>query len=98
MLAIALALKLICEIALMALVGQWLVGWLAGSSRAANPVFRLLQLLAKPCMAAARGLSPQRISDRYIPGVALLLMVTMWVGAALVKISICVRIGLVHCQ
>lgn len=98
MLAVALALKLICEIALMALLGQWLMGWLAGSSRAANPVFRLLQLLVKPWMVAARGLSPQRISDRYIPGVALLLLVTMWVGASLVKISICLRIGLVHCQ
>lgn len=98
MLAVNLALKLISEIALIAIVGQWLVGWLAGSSKAANPVFGLLQLPVKPWRVAARGLLPQRISDRYIPGVALLLLVTMWVGAALVKIGICVRIGLVHCQ
>jgi hypothetical protein len=98
MLAVALALKLICEIALLALLGQWLVGWMAGAGKAVNPIYRLLLLLGKPWVLAARGLSPRQVPDRHIPWLATLLLVVIWSGAAVAKLSICVRIGLAHCR
>ena len=40
--------KLIAEIALLALVGQWLLGLLAGRKREENFFYRLLQVLTNP--------------------------------------------------
>ncbi|RYX91098.1 MAG: hypothetical protein EOO28_26885 [Comamonadaceae bacterium] len=98
MLAVAIAVKLIAEIALCALVGQWLLGLLSGASRMGNPFYRLLQLLGKPFVWTARVLSPASVSDRHIPGVAVSLVLGIWLAATVLKIRGCLQIGMALCQ
>ena len=48
MLTLVLAIKLIAEIALLALFGQWVLGLVLGASQQRNPFYGLLQLLGRP--------------------------------------------------
>ena len=48
MLLFVSAVKLVAEIALMALAGQFLLGLLAGQKRDGNLFYQLLQVLTKP--------------------------------------------------
>lgn len=98
MLAVATTVKLLAEIALLALFGQWLVGWLAGPAPERNPFYRLLQLLGRPWVRAARWLSPPLVLDRHVPLVAFLALLFVWAGAAFVKVSICLQIGVALCR
>lgn len=98
MLAVATTVKLLAEIALLALFGQWVVGWLAGPAPERNPFYRLLQLLGRPWVRVARWLSPQLVLDRHVPLVAFLVLMFVWAGAALAKVSICLQIGVALCK
>ncbi|UUZ63401.1 hypothetical protein LP417_28315 [Polaromonas sp. P1-6] len=53
MLAVATTVKLLAEIALLALLGQWVVGLLSGPARERNPFYRVLQLVGRPWVRAA---------------------------------------------
>ena len=98
MLAVATTVKLLAEIALLALLGQWLVGLLSGPARERNPFYRLLQLLGRPWVRAARWLSPAIVLERHLPLVAFLLLLLIWGAAAVSKISICLQIGVALCK
>ena len=98
MLAVATTFKLLTEIALFALLGQWMVGLLVGANRASNPVYRVLQLVGRPWIRAARWLSPRVIPDRHLLWVAVLLLFFTWVVAAFAKVAICLQIGVVLCR
>ena len=98
MLAAATTAKLLAEIALLALAGQWVVGLLAGAGRDGNPFYRVLQLLGRPWVKAARWISPPVVLERHLPLVAFLLLVLIWVAAAITKIRICLEIGVVLCK
>ncbi len=98
MLAVAITVKLVAEIALLALLGQGLVGLLSGPARERNPFYRLLQLLGRPWVRAARWLSPAVVLERHLPLVAFLLLLLIWGAAAVTKISICLQIGVALCK
>lgn len=98
MLAVATILKLLAEIALLALLGQWIVGLLSGRAKVSNPFYRVLQLVGRPWVRAARWLSPALVRDRHMPLWAALLLILLWVGAALAKVSICLQIGVASCR
>jgi hypothetical protein len=98
MLAAATTAKLLAEIALLALAGQWVVGLLAGAGRDGNPFYRVLQLLGRPWVKAARWISPPVVLERHLPLVAFLLLVLIWVAAAITKIRICLEIGVALCK
>ena len=98
MLAAATTVKLLAEIALLALLGQWLVGLLSGPARERNPFYRVLQLVGRPWVRAARWLSPAVVLERHLPVVAFLLLLLIWGGAAIAKISICLQIGVALCK
>lgn len=98
MLTLVLALKLIAEIALLALLGQWVLGCISGSARERNPFYRLLQLMSRPWVRAARWISPQVVVDRHLPLVAFLVLLLVWGAASVAKISICLRIGVGLCK
>ena len=98
MLAVATTVKLLAEIALLALLGQWLVGMLSGPARERNPFYRLLQLVGQPWVRAARWLSPAVVLERHLPLVAFLLLLLIWGAAAVTKISICLQIGVALCK
>ncbi|WP_411883577.1 hypothetical protein [Polaromonas sp. YR568] len=98
MLAAATTAKLLAEIALLALAGQWVVGLLAGAGRDGNPFYRVLELLGRPWVRAARWISPPVVLERHLPLVAFLLLVLIWIAAAATKIRICLEIGVALCK
>ena len=98
MLAVATTVKLLAEIALLALAGQWAVGLLAGAAKGNNPFYRVLQLVGLPWVKAARWISPRVVMDRHLPLVALLVLLLVWAIAAIAKIRICLEIGVALCK
>jgi hypothetical protein len=91
-------LKTITEIALMALVGQWVLGLLAGAKRDTNFFYRLLDVMTRPFVRLARLLSPRIVLDRHVPLVAFLLLAFGWLVLTVAKINICVEIGVEQCK
>ncbi|MDI1238409.1 MAG: hypothetical protein PSV26_13080 [Polaromonas sp.] len=98
MLFAASTLKLIAEIALLALFGQWVLGLLAGAKKDGNLFYQILQIVGKPFVAAARFITPKQIIDRHVPLVAFLLLLFVWVAATLTRIRICLEIGVELCK
>lgn len=94
----ASAVKLVAEIALMALVGQWLLGLLAGARREQNLFYNLLKVLTGPFVRLARWLSPSVVLDRHVPLVAFLLLAFAWIFATVWRIQHCVEIGVHLCR
>jgi hypothetical protein len=90
--------KLICEIALLALAGQFVLGLLAGQNKESNLFYKLLQVLTKPFVSAARFITPKAVIDRHVPFVAFLLTGFIWVVAVIEKVRICTEIGVHLCQ
>lgn len=98
MLLLVEILKLVAEIALMAIAGQWILGLLAGAKREQNLFYQLFQIMTRPFIAGARIVSPRVVLDRHLPLVAFLLLSFVWVVATITKIDICVRIGVHLCK
>lgn len=98
MLLFVTAVKLLAEIALMALLGQWLLGKLAGTRREQNFFYQLLKLLGRPAVVVARQITPAFIDQRHVPLVAFSLLGMMWLGSTLAKIQLCLAMGVTSCQ
>jgi len=98
MLLLATSIKLIAEIALMALAGLWLVGLLSGARREGNVVYRLLKVLTDPFVHGARVITPRVVIDRHVPLVAFLLLAFGWLLATLFKIQLCLEAGVLACR
>lgn len=98
MLIVVTAFKLVAEIALLALCGQWLLGLLTGARRNGNPFYAFLQLLGHPWVRVARWLSPKVVLDRHLPLVAFFLMLLIWVAASMAKVGICLQAGVNLCK
>ena len=78
-------LRAIVEVAMLCLLGQGLLALLAGPSRAANPIYRLFQVITRPVLRAARHVTPRAIIDRHLPFVAFFLLFWLWIVLAYVK-------------
>ncbi|HSV61023.1 MAG TPA: hypothetical protein VLJ19_19170 [Variovorax sp.] len=98
MLLLASSVKLIAEIALLALLGQWLLGMLAGKRREENFFYRLLQVLTNPFTKVVRAITPRVVLDRHVPLATLLLMLVIWLLATLAKVNICMQVGMEACR
>lgn len=98
MLTLITAVKLIAEIALLALFGQWVLGLLAGQRRDQNLFYQVLQLLGKPFVRVARWVTPRFVLERHLPLVAFLILGFVWLGATAAKVSYCLKIGVELCQ
>lgn len=83
--ALVSLLRAIVEIAMFFLLGQGLLALLAGPGRAANPVYRLFQLLTSPALRLARMIVPKAIIDRHLPFVAFFLLFGLWIFLAYLK-------------
>jgi len=70
--------KAIIEVALMALLGQFLVGIFAWGRRGNNVVYKLFQTIASPFTWVVRKLTPRVVLDTHIPLATLLLLVFGW--------------------
>ena len=91
-------LKLLAEIALMALFGQWVLGLLAGAKRDQNLFYQVFQVVTRPLVTGVRRITPRVVLDRHVPLVAFLLLSFVWLIATITKIDICVRIGVQLCK
>lgn len=98
MLILVSILKLLAEIALLALLGQGVLALLAGQKRDKNLFYQLLQIVTRPFVVGARFITPRAVLDRHVPIVAFLLLFFVWAGATFAKISICVQIGVELCK
>lgn len=90
--------KLLAEIALLCLVGQWVLALLAGRKRDTNPFYQLFQVLTKPLLRSARWISPRVVLDRHLPLVAFLLLFFIWIVVTITKIDMCVHMGVHLCR
>ena len=90
--------KLIAEVALLALFGQWVLGLLAGAKKDQNLFYQILQTVGKPFVVAARVITPKQVIDRHVPLVAFLLLLFIWLAATLMKIRSCLQIGVELCK
>lgn len=98
MLLLISSLKLVCEIALLSLLGQGLVGLLSGARRDRNVVYQLLSMVTRPVVALARAFSPRVVLDRHVPLVAFLMLVLLWFLFTAAKIAHCMELGVGACR
>ncbi len=98
MLLFVTSVKLVAEIALMAFLGQFLLGLLAGSRRDSNFFYGILRTMTSPFTRFTRLITPRVVLDRHIPIGAFLLMVFVWFFATIYKINLCVQIGVEQCR
>jgi hypothetical protein len=98
MLLLVSSVKLVAEIALMALAGRWLLGLLAGRKRDTNFFYGLLGVLTGPFVKGMRLITPRVVIDRHIPLAAFVLLAMVWVVATLAKINVCLQIGVEACR
>ena len=98
MLLLVTSVKLVAEIALMALLGQWLLGLLAGAKRDKNFFYQILQIMSRPFVAMARVLSPSFVVERHLPLAAFMLLAFVWLVVTVLKVQICLQMGVEHCK
>ena len=82
-------LRALVEVALLCLIGQGLLGLLAGSRRHTNTVYRLFVLITSPIVKVVRRIAPPQIIDRHLPVVAFFVLFWAWIGLAWLKRTYC---------
>ena len=92
------AVKLITEVALLALAGRLVLGLLAGPNRERNVFYRLLQVLSDPFVKGLRAITPRVVLDRHMPLATFVAMSMVWFGVTLLKIRVCLEIGIAQCR
>ncbi len=98
MLLLVSSIKLVTEIALMALIGQFLLGLLAGARRDSNLFYGVLDVLTRPFVKLTRLITPRFVLDRHVPLAAFLLLAVLWLVATGLKINLCVELGMQLCR
>lgn len=98
MLLVATGLKLVAEIALMAMAGRFVLGLLVGAQRERNLFYGLLKVLTEPFVKLARRCLPRAAGERYAPPVAAALLAGVWLGATAWRIVLCLQIGVQACR
>lgn len=85
-------------IALLSLLGQWVLGLLAGAGRDSNLFYQLLGILTRPFTRLTRLITPRVVLDRHIPLATFALLVMAYVASTVARIAICVEIGVHLCR
>ncbi len=98
MLTLLVVTKMVCETALLSLLGRGLLALLAGANRAHNPFYGLLRLATQPFVAAAGRLSPKGVLPSHHALVAFCLLAVVWLAVTLAKIQHCLHVGVSLCQ
>jgi hypothetical protein len=98
MVLVVTSLKLIAEIALLGIAGQWLLGLLAGAARDRNVFYKLLEIVTSPFIKLVRRITPRVVLDRHVPLATFLLLGVVWVGLTATKINLCLQAGVAACR
>jgi hypothetical protein len=83
------SLKALVEIAGMALIGQGLIGVLAGKSRQDNFVYRIFLVITSPIFKIARAISPRFIADAHLGLASFFILFWLWVALVIAKGYVC---------
>ena len=92
----AVTLKLLCEIALLALAARAVLGWLARPEPQRNPVWQLMAVLVRPVERLATAWLPGRTGPRARALATAALVGGLWLAATLLKLAACA--GSVACR
>jgi len=82
-------LKALVEIAGLALLGQGVIGFLAGASRQSNVVYRLFQMVAAPIVKTIRKITPAFIADAYLAVISFAILFWLWLALIVAKQYVC---------
>ncbi|MBK7815314.1 MAG: hypothetical protein IPJ52_14080 [Rhodocyclaceae bacterium] len=77
--------RALVEVAMLALLGQGIVGLLSGARRQANPIYQLFAVVTRPVIRLARAITPKAIIERHVPFVAFFLLFWLWIFLAWAK-------------
>jgi hypothetical protein len=84
--------------ALLSMIGQWVLGLLAGAGRDSNLFYQLLGILTKPFLRVTRWVTPKIVIDRHIPLATFFLLLAAYIASTLARITICIEIGVQLCR
>ena len=85
---IIVVLKALTEVAGVALIGQGVLYAIAGAKRDQNPFYGIFKTVTSPVMKVTRWITPRIVLDRHLWLVALFLLIVLWIGLTVMKISI----------
>lgn len=102
MLLLITSIKLICEIALLSLLGRWVlrawVSHLVPSGVGQNAFVWLFDTLCKPVVSAVAWLAPRSLPQQHHALTAFLALMLTWGLMTLSKIAVCLNAGASVCQ
>jgi hypothetical protein len=87
-LQLVIILKALAEVALFAFLGQGILYLLAGAKRETNFVYTTFKMLTSPVTKVTRLITPRVILDRHVAFVAFFLLLLVWAGLTIAKISL----------
>jgi hypothetical protein len=85
---IIVVLKALTEVAGVAMIGQGVLYAVAGAKRDQNPFYVIFKTISSPVMKLTRWITPRIVLDRHLWLVALFLVIVLWIGLTIMKISI----------
>lgn len=85
---IIVVLKALTEVAGVAMIGQGVLYAVAGAKRDQNPFYVIFKTVSSPVMKLTRWITPRIVLDRHLWLVAFFLLVVLWFGLTVTKISI----------
>ena len=88
-LLIVTSLKALVEVAGMALIGQGLIGVLAGKRKKDNFVYRIFLVVTSPIFKLARFISPRLIADTHMGLVSFFIVFWLWIALIYAKGYVC---------
>ena len=86
---VATLLRILVEVAGLALLGQGALALLAGERRHDNPFYGILRMVTGPVVRTVRAITPRFIVDAHVPFAALLLLLWAWIALALARRQLC---------
>jgi hypothetical protein len=102
MLFLVTSVKLICEIALLSLLGRWLlaawIGRLTPQADNSNPFLWVLDTLCRPFVVGVGWMTRRFVPKQHHALVAFLLLMLVWGGMTLIKIALCLNAGALQCR
>jgi hypothetical protein len=82
-------LRALAEVAMMFLLGQGLLGLLAGRGRDNTTMYKLFLIVTGPVIKAMRKVTPRQVIDKHIPYIAFAVLFWIWIALAWLKRLYC---------
>ena len=96
------ALKMLTELAFLALLGRGILRLflhrLAPQAAATNPFLWILDALCRPPLWMVAVITPHHVPDRHHPVLALAMMAGLWLAFTWLKIEWCLQQGMEQCR